>query len=98
VNDEGPQLIGVGEHPVAAAAIRRTKSTGGLLAFGVTLALGLLHGAVLSTACVRALGAGVAGYMVSWGAAVAVWRHLLRAQARAVIARAAVRQAAKRRS
>ena len=95
---EEPELIGVAEHPVSSAAIRRAKSTGGLLAFAVTLALGLMHGADLSTACVRALGAGIAGYMVAWAAAVAIWRHLLRAQAKAVLANAAARSAAGRRS
>jgi hypothetical protein len=98
VSDDAPELIGVGEHPVSSAAIRRAKSVGGLIAFGVTLALGFLNGADLSTACARALGAGIAGYMVSWAASVAIWRHLLRAQARAVLANAAARNAARRRS
>ena len=93
-----PELIGVGEHPVSSGAIRRAKSAGGLIAFGVTLALGFLHGADLSTACVRALGAGIAGYTVAWAASVAIWRHLLRAQARAVLSSAAARNAARQRS
>ena len=94
---EEPELIGIAEHPVAAAAVRKTKSVGGLAAFALTLLLGLAHGADPSTACVRALGAGMAGYLVAWAAAVAVWRHLLRAQARAVLEAARARAAANRR-
>jgi hypothetical protein len=89
-----PVLVGVDDHPQAAASIRRTKSVAGLAAFSVTLGLGLLHDALVSTACLRALGAGVAGYLVAWGISVTVWRHLLRAQARELVARAVAQRAA----
>lgn len=81
-------LIGVADHPAAAASIRRAKALAGLVGFGVTLALGLRHDALLSTACLHALAVGVTGYLVAWGAAVTVWRHLLRAQVRAAVERA----------
>jgi hypothetical protein len=87
-----PELIGVVDHPIAARSTRRAKSIGGLVGFGFTLGLGLYHGALFSTACFRALGAGIAGYLVVWGVSVTIWRHLLRAQARAAVARAVARR------
>jgi hypothetical protein len=83
-----PVLVGVAHHPLAARSIRRAKSFAGLAGFGLTLGLGLLNDALLSTACLRALGAGVAAYLIVWGISVTVWRHLLRAQAREAVAHA----------
>jgi hypothetical protein len=82
-----PRMISVAEHPRAGASVRRAKSWGGLLAFGLTLAAGLLGGVETSTAIGRALVGGVVGYIAVWAAAVAIWRHLLRAEAKAVLAR-----------
>ncbi len=91
-------LIGVAKHPVAAASVRRAKSLAGLVGFAVTLALGLRHGALLSTACIHALAVGLGGYLVAWGASVTVWRHILRAQTRIAVARAVAKHAADRES
>jgi len=87
-------LVGVADHPVAAASIRRVKSVAGLVGFAATLGLGIRHDALLSTACLHALAVGVASYIIAWGASVTIWRHLLRAQARAAVARAVANHAA----
>ena len=39
-----PRLISIAEHPRAGASVRRWKSWGGLAAFALTLAAGLLGG------------------------------------------------------
>ena len=87
-----PRLISIAEHPRAGVSIRRWKSWGGLGAFALTLAAGLLGGVEIWTAVRRALAGGVVGYLAVWAAALAVWRHLLHAEARAVIARVAARR------
>ena len=59
----------VANHPRARAQIRMAKGWGGLIGFVI--------------AGLRALAAGVAGYVVAWGCAVTVWRHLVVAELRA---------------
>jgi hypothetical protein len=88
-----PRFISIAEHPRAGASVRRWKSWGGLAAFALTLAAGLLGGVETWTAVGRALAGGVVGYLAVWAAALAVWRHLLHAEARAVLARVAARRA-----
>ena len=56
------------------------KGWGGLAAFGVVLVLSLRAGVPLSDGLLRAMLAGVAGYVFAWGVAVAVWRHLALAE------------------
>ena len=77
--------LSVASHPRASASVRRSKGWGGLIAFGLTAYLSLSHGVAPDVAGVRALGAGIAGYVVSWGCAVAVWRQLMVAEVRARI-------------
>jgi hypothetical protein len=89
-----PRLISIAQHPRAGASVRRWKSWGGIAAFALALAAGLLGGVDTWTAVGRAFVGGVVGYLAVWAAAVAVWRHLLQAEARAVIARVAARNRA----
>jgi hypothetical protein len=90
-----PRLISIAEHPRAAASVRRWKSWGGIAAFALALAAGLAGGLDTWTAVSRALVGGVVGYLAVWAAALAVWRHLLHAEARAVMARVAARRASR---
>jgi hypothetical protein len=73
----------VAAHPRARAQVRRAKGWGGLVGF--TIAAYLAHKAQvpLPIAGARALAAGVAGYIVAYGASVTVWRHLVIAELRA---------------
>jgi|SRR5581483_6298634 len=75
--------LSVASHPRASASVRQIKGWGGLLAFGITAYLSLSHGVSPDVAGMRALVAGVAGYMVSYGCAVVVWRQLMIAEVRA---------------
>jgi hypothetical protein len=80
-------LGGVREDPRAAASVRRTKGRFGLIGFVIVLLSSMRHGMPLETGLVRALLGGMVCYFVGWAAAVAVWRHVLRLQAREAIAR-----------
>jgi hypothetical protein len=75
-------LYGIRDDPRAAGSIRRAKSTGGLLGFGLVFLISARSGAPFATSSSRAIVGGAAGYLVVWAAAVAVWRHLLQARLR----------------
>lgn len=79
--------LSVAGHPRAAAQVRKAKGWGGLAAFVVTAYLSLAHGATPDVAGMRALGAGVLGYVVAWACAVVVWRQLMVAEIRAKVER-----------
>ena len=72
-------------HPHAAASIRRLKAWGGIGGFVLGALASWAHGGLMAGALERGLAGGVVGYLVAWFAAVSVWRHLVRAQARAAI-------------
>src|SRR5690242_17674915 len=76
-----PKLIALADHPRAAPAIRRAKARGGLAAFVVVVAASVLHGTPMTIALEHAVVGGLVGYLLTWAAAVAVWRRLLTAQA-----------------
>jgi hypothetical protein len=67
-------------HPRARRDIAMAKGWGGLAAFGVVLFLSLRADVPLSDALWRALVGGMAGYVLAWGSAVAVWRHVALAE------------------
>lgn len=81
---DGAPSITLASHPPAMAAIRRARATGGLAAFVLVGLLALRAGVPDADALVRALLAGVAGHLVTWLAAQAVWRHVVLSQVRAV--------------
>jgi hypothetical protein len=95
---KGPAVSGtaisISGHPRAAYSIRRMKGFGGL--FGLLLVgwLSYRAGALPVDAALRALAAGVVGYVASWIIAVQVWRHLVIAEARAAAERVRQRSAA----
>ncbi len=74
----------VATHPRAAGQVRRAKGLGGLAGFAIAAYLSLRAGVPADQAGLRALAAGVAGYMLAWACAVTVWRHLVVAELRAV--------------
>ena len=86
----------VAGHPRAAQAVRRAKGFGGLAAFALTALIsreaGISHEQMLE----RALIAGVAGYLLMWALAVAVWRNVVQAELRARVEQQAARVPAKR--
>lgn len=75
----------VAGHPRAAAQVRMAKGWGGIGAF--VIAAYLAHSAHVPADQVglRALAAGVAGYVLAWACSVAVWRHLVMAEMRTLV-------------
>ena len=82
-----PQLTSLKEHPEAAPSIRRSKARGGLAAFALLTAVGLMHGIPLVPTLERALMGGIVAYVLTWWAAQTIWTRLLRARARAAVQR-----------
>jgi hypothetical protein len=62
--------------------VRSAKGWGGLLGFALAAYLAFGAGAPIDVIGLRALGGGVAGYLLAWGFAVTIWRHLLVAELR----------------
>jgi hypothetical protein len=91
---DGPPMISLADHPRAAFGVRRAKALGGLLSFAVAGLASHLSGMSLDSSALRALAAGVIGYMVTWALAVGVWRAIMRAQARTAVERAYARRQA----
>jgi hypothetical protein len=68
--------IRLSAHPRATRQIEGARGWGGIGAFALVALLGLASGVPPATVGLRALIAGVVGYMVCWFLAVVVWRHL----------------------
>jgi hypothetical protein len=83
---DGPS---VASHPRASYQVRRAKGWGGLAGFGIAAYLSHKAGVPTVDLGLRAIIAGMAGYMLAWACAVTVWRHLVMAELRAAAERAA---------
>ena len=88
MSDATDSLTSLRDHERSGPAIRRAKALGGLAGFGLSALAGLAHGAPLAGTLEHALEGGVAAYVLTWAAAVAIWRRLLTAQALASVRRA----------
>jgi len=82
------------DHPRANRQIELARSLGGIGAFAFVGLLSLQTGLPLSSVGVRALLAGVVGYVAGWGLSVMVWRHLALAEVEAARASAEARRGA----
>jgi hypothetical protein len=78
----GPSIA---THPRAGAQVRRAKGLGGLGGFAIAAVLSLQAGVPTFDVGLRALVAGVVGYMLAWACSVTVWRHLVLAELRALV-------------
>ena len=67
----------VSAHPRARRSINRAKAWGGLATFALVVLLSYRAGVPPFEIGVRALVAGIAGYLVTWFAAVALWQRLV---------------------
>ena len=81
--DESAAYSSIATHPRARSAVRRAKGWAGLAGFAIAAALSLKASVPLVQVGLRALGAGVAGYMLGWWVSVLVWRQLMIAEQRA---------------
>jgi hypothetical protein len=87
--------VSVANHPRAVASIRRARARVALAAFVLVLLLCLHAGVSGQAATLRALVAGVAGFVGAWMIALALWRQIVLAELRqAQEKRAARRRAA----
>lgn len=81
----GPSLAA---HPRASYQIRRAKGWGGIAGFALAAYFSYKAGVPTFDLGLRALVAGIVGYMLAWACAVTVWRHLMLAELRAAVERA----------
>ena len=83
--DEPPPHSSIATHPRARLSVRRAKAWVGLLAFAVAGVLSLKASVPVFQSGVRALAAGIAGYLLAWWAGMLVWRQLILAEQRAAV-------------
>ncbi len=76
----GPSIA---SHPRASYQVRRAKGWGGLAGFAIAAYLSHKAGVPTADLGMRAIIAGIVGYMLAWACAVTVWRHLMLAELRA---------------
>jgi hypothetical protein len=81
--DGAANAVSVAAHPRARASVRRIRAWTAIAAFGIVLLLAHNAGVPGQEAALRALIAGLAGNLVGWGFALAVWRRLVVAELRA---------------
>ena len=75
------QHVRLSTHPIAVAAVKRTRARCGLYGFIIVLGLCLLAGVPAFDATFRALIAGVVCHLAGWYLSIFVWRHIIRNQA-----------------
>jgi hypothetical protein len=81
----GDGVVSVAANPRAVAGVKRAKGWGGIAGFAIAAYLGYKANVPPDQLGLRALAAGVAGYMLLWACAVAVWRHILLAELRMLV-------------
>ncbi len=77
----------VAAHPRAGYQVRRAKGWGGMAGFGIAAYLSYKAGVPTVDLGMRAIIAGMVGYMLAWACAVTVWRQLVLAELRAAVDR-----------
>ncbi len=75
----------IATHPRASQSVRRAKAWTGLAAFVISGLLALQAGVPLIQIGVRALAAGIVGYLLGWWVAMLVWRQLMLAEQRVAV-------------
>ncbi|MFZ0973288.1 MAG: hypothetical protein WAN22_13745 [Solirubrobacteraceae bacterium] len=86
-DDDAAVAPSVANHPRARYQVRRAKGWGGIAGFAIAAYLGYKAGVPTFDVGLRALVAGIVGYMLAWMCAVTVWRHLVLAELRAAVER-----------
>ena len=77
----------VASHPKARAQIRAAKGWGGLAGFGIAAYLSYQAQVPFDQLGLRAIVAGIGGYLVAWAFTVTLWRYLLLAELRVLAER-----------
>jgi hypothetical protein len=86
-SESGALTPSVANHPRARYQVRRAKGWGGIAGFVIAGYLSYKAGVPTFDVGLRALVAGMVGYMLAWMCAVTVWRHLVLAELRAALER-----------
>jgi hypothetical protein len=73
----------IANHPRAKASIRRAKAWTGIAGFAIAALFSIQASVPLFQTGLRALGAGVVGYMLAWWLGVMLWRQLILAEQKA---------------
>ena len=79
---EPDDYVRLSAHPRARRGIARSKAIGGVVGFLIGFWLGWRSGLPAFDTGTRALGGGIAGYVVVWVAAIQIWRQLALAEYR----------------
>jgi hypothetical protein len=79
----------VAAHPRASYQVRKAKGWGGIAGFAVAAYLSYKAGVPTVDLGLRAIIAGMVGYLLAWACAVTVWRQLVLAELRAAVERKA---------
>jgi hypothetical protein len=77
--------LSLSNHPRAGTAIRSLKGWGGVIGFVLAAVLSAKAGVPVSVLGLRAIVAGLLGYMVAWCCGVAAWRAIVTAEADAAM-------------
>jgi hypothetical protein len=77
----------IASHPKARAQIRAAKGWGGLAGFGIAAYLSYQAQVPLDQLGLRAIAAGIGGYLVAWAFMLTLWRYLLLAELRVLAER-----------
>jgi hypothetical protein len=77
-----PEGVSIANHPRARAWIRRSRARVALATFGLVLLIALRAGVPGQDAVLRALLAGIAGFLGTWAIGLALWKQLVMAELR----------------
>ena len=80
-------LVSVAQHPRARRSVNRTKAWAGLIGFVVVAVFSSRAGVEPFEAGLRALGAGIAAYLIAWGVSLSLWQRMVVAEAKAAAER-----------
>jgi hypothetical protein len=83
--DEATPYSSIATHPRARVSVRRAKAWTGLAAFLIAAALSLNSSVPVFQTGVRALAAGLAGYLLAWWFSMMIWRQLMLAEQRVAV-------------
>lgn len=77
---DGHIPIRIADHPRASRSIARIRAWGALVGFALAAYLGYKAGLTFIDLVIRAIGIGIASYLVAWAGAQAVWKQIVFAE------------------
>jgi hypothetical protein len=77
-----PAGVSIANHPRARTWIRRSRARVALATAGLVLLVALNAGVPATDAVLRALAAGLAGFLCTWAIGLALWKQIVMAELR----------------